>query len=58
MININNRGHCGYCAKCGSNNIGYEAQELVDNDICYPYECRDCSHTGKEWYHLEYIESE
>jgi len=48
----------GKCAKCGGENLDYHSMELRDNDVYYPYTCADCGHDGKEWYHLEYIESE
>ena len=48
----------GSCAKCGSENIDYGASELEGEDMYYPYDCKDCNSSGKEWYHLDYIETE
>lgn len=48
----------GICPKCGGTNLEYEAVELVDNDLYYPFDCPDCGAMGKEWYHCEWIESE
>jgi hypothetical protein len=47
----------GQCPKCKSFNIHYEPMELQDNDVYYPLYCEDCHYEGREWYHLEYIET-
>ena len=48
----------GQCAKCGSDNLDYQAQELQDNSCYYPYVCQECGHVGKEWYSLSYVDTE
>ena len=47
----------GCCSNCGSNDINYGTVELVDNDLYYPFSCNKCEKDGKEWYHLEYLET-
>ncbi len=42
----------GQCAKCGSDNIDYDAIEMGDNALYYPYTCNDCKFSGEEWYDL------
>jgi len=51
-------GGPGICPKCGSVLLDYGDDELVDNDISYEFTCGDCGAMGKEWYHMEWIESE
>ena len=50
----------GKCAKCKSDNLDYETN--VDGEengfIYYPYTCGNCEHEGKEWYSIEYTETE
>jgi len=49
----------GECPLCGGCELVYEdGLELNDNDCFYRFKCPDCGTTGKEWYHLEWIESE
>ena len=48
----------GQCAKCESENIIYGGFELVGEYGFYEYTCQDCNHDGKEYYNLEYDESE
>jgi hypothetical protein len=48
----------GLCAKCGSYDVDFYTAISQDNQISYPYSCKNCGHQGKEWYELTYIESE
>jgi hypothetical protein len=48
----------GQCKQCLSENLTYDASEMEDNQIYYPYYCEDCHHEGKEWYKLVYVETE
>lgn len=50
--------YAGFCAKCNGTNLDYGAMELQDSCVFYPYNCLDCKHEGKEWYNLEYTDSE
>lgn len=44
----------GFCPRCKSGNLNYEAIRL-ENDMCYfPYICNDCGQQGEEWYRLEF----
>jgi hypothetical protein len=44
----------GRCPKCQKQNLDYGAQDLQDDSIIYPYECRDCGFLGKEWFELSF----
>ena len=46
----------GECPCCGSTELEYGVLELEGEQCAYPYTCRNCSFTGKEWYRLEFIE--
>ena len=53
------------CVKCDKNNLLYgilltepPTQEPEDNEVCVEYRCKECGHIGKEWYTLNYKESE
>lgn len=46
----------GECGKCFSMNLDYQASEIRDNQIMYPYTCLKCKHTGEEWYDLVHVE--
>ena len=44
----------GQCTKCGSTDIIYGVIEPEGEGACYPYECNECSHEGKEHFVLKY----
>lgn len=48
----------GQCAKCKSEDIWYEELVLEEEMAFFPYHCDHCEHDGREWYKLEYTESE
>ena len=48
----------GKCNKCKSENITYGSSSPDDTEYYYEYTCENCKHEGREWYHMEYIESE
>ena len=48
----------GQCAKCGSENLAYDTVEIETGFLYYPYKCMDCQHEGKEFYNIEYTDSE
>lgn len=48
----------GKCPKCGRYNLDYEALEISENSVYYPWKCPDCGASGKEWYNLEFSEQE
>ena len=48
----------GYCPFCDARLIEYGAIELDDNCLYYPFTCDECGAEGKEWYDIEYTESE
>jgi hypothetical protein len=44
----------GNCPCCGGGELTYSSAEFVDDNINYPWECRDCGSIGSEWYSLEF----
>ena len=45
----------GFCPKCHSYNLDYQAMQVEDDMMCYyPYKCEDCGMQGEEWYRLEF----
>ena len=38
----------GLCPMCNSDDLVYEANELLDNIIRYPYACGNCDFVGAE----------
>ena len=39
----------GHCPKCNSTQLFYDAAEIHDESIEYPYECENCEFRGAEW---------
>jgi hypothetical protein len=48
----------GECPKCGSMNVGYGSMQIDGNSMHYPGNCGDCDTDFKEWYSIEYVDSE
>ena len=48
----------GKCPICGSDNLDYDALEVTDYGVHYPYTCKDCGTTGVEHYDLQFSENE
>ena len=48
----------GECFKCKSGDLSYCVMELGEGWLYYPYECGKCGHEGKEFYNIEYTDSE
>jgi len=46
----------GECAECLSDNLDYGVLEVDDDQVMYPYHCRDCGHDGEERYSLSHVE--
>jgi len=52
------RNECqGECPQCGGEDLNYDAMEVHDDSVCYPFFCDECHYEGKEWYAMKYIES-
>lgn len=47
----------GKCSVCGSENIEYGYSEPDGESLFYEVTCKDCHATGKEWYNLQYVET-
>ena len=45
------------CGNCGSTHLEYGASEIVDDYVIYPFDCRDCLQSGKEFYKLVFEET-
>jgi len=45
----------GVCPVCGSEDLHYEALELDNDSVYYPFTCADCEARGEEWYELTYL---
>lgn len=46
----------GVCPYCNSTNLAYGPIELNDDLLAYyPWTCEDCSHSGYEYYKLNFI---
>lgn len=46
----------GICPCCGGVSLDYGVLELEGDQCAYPYTCRSCQFTGKEWYQMIFIE--
>jgi len=46
----------GVCPVCGSKELDYDASKFDGNYLCYPWTCRHCSSTGKEWHEVLFKE--
>lgn len=44
----------GYCAKCGSNEIEYNNNEIDGNEVHFYYTCSKCGGAGCETYILDF----
>jgi hypothetical protein len=44
----------GYCPKCHTEIVDYGSQELLDMQVYYPFTCKKCGFTGREWYDLTF----
>lgn len=44
----------GFCPKCHSYNLDYQAIRYTDELCYYPYKCKKCGQEGEEWYRLEF----
>ena len=52
--------HEGECPRCGSENLRYDELELgdgYDDTLFYPFTCKDCGISGREWHRLQHIQS-
>lgn len=48
----------GICPICHSEDLDYDAMEVYDDSIGYPFTCNSCGATGNEFYQLTYDSSE
>lgn len=53
----NNKECVGKCPKCGSEDLDYDASEMIDESLGYPFTCKDCGCVGVEWYSIVYSET-
>lgn len=44
-----NESEEGHCPKCGSEELKYGTSGIVDTYVEYPWECKNCGSTGKEY---------
>ncbi|MCL2797627.1 MAG: hypothetical protein FWD58_06200 [Firmicutes bacterium] len=44
----------GTCPLCGGKDLDYGASYVEDNDLNYPWECKECKATGVEYYTVEF----
>jgi hypothetical protein len=44
----------GECPKCHTTIEDYGTQELLDMQVYYPFTCKKCGFTGREWYDLTF----
>lgn len=48
----------GICPKCGTKGqLEYDAVEMDEYQLYYPFHCEACGADGKEWYTLVYADS-
>ncbi len=40
----------GECPKCKSLNLHYDTATIQDEHVYYPFGCKDCGFSGREWY--------
>lgn len=45
----------GRCPMCGEWDLSYDANEMLDNIIRYPYNCQVCGFNGAEDYSLTFV---
>lgn len=48
----------GKCAHCGGCNISYYNTSVDDDYFAYHLICNDCGKESKEWYRMEYLDTE
>ena len=49
----------GECPNCSSNDLDYgSAEPTTGNQIYYPFTCKSCGKSGKEWWELTDGETE
>lgn len=49
----------GVCPVCeAEGQLKYSALKVQDNEVFFPFGCTSCGAEGKEWYILEFDESE
>ena len=59
MINIPLIKECnGECPVCGNELLDYSCSIMKDNNLIYPFECKQCGCKGKEILILEYLHTE
>ena len=44
----------GTCPNCGAEDLNFEAAEIGDYEVWYPYECNNCGYEGREIYSIEF----
>ncbi len=44
----------GECPRCHTTIEDYGTQELLDMTLYYPFTCKKCGFTGREWYDLTF----
>ena len=44
----------GICPICGCKELEYDAIELEDEQVCFPWTCPKCGTRGSEWYNLSF----
>lgn len=47
----------GKCPYCGSENVSYEASEIIDETLRYPATCGNCGKSFDEDYSVNYSET-
>ena len=53
MYKSNKQGQCPYC---NSNKLEYGVIERQEDGLAYyPWTCKNCGHSGEEWYELKFI---
>jgi len=48
----------GKCSHCGGDNVEFDDSGVDDNWYWYHITCNDCGKESKEWYRIEYHDTE
>jgi hypothetical protein len=51
-------GGQGVCPKCGGKDLDYMEVSFEGESLYFPWICRGCKTSGREWYSMEFVEQQ